>query len=781
LAVLGSVPPAMHAQQAVQTWQSGGQSGIIMQQQNGVQAQMPMTFPVSRKNGLSLWIDTRWANNYGYRPIEVTVKSPRPTTADHLITIRMQTSWWSSQRGSVTVEQDFEMLQGSTSATALVACPQYQLTTQSYWWDVWIDGVKDRDLSRDKKNPVTAVGTGMAPGGGNGLSVLAVGPSGRQRWLTTPNTQEFEVLSLPATEFPRRWIDYTCFDVISLSRDELQNVAQSNPNALSAIRQWVEAGGQLWINDAGASWEHLANVAKVLGVPATLMGLDEAAAGNVDVNVEDGADNDSKEDVVDESAPAIAWRPVRFGRDGPLGRVVTFLDLNTGTTRVARDQATIDLLQSDPNFAVTNQTYQPEPEGTRRRWPRDSSRWFVDQRLGLGTLRAFRGDWPSVLFPLAVVPNRAADPNAGEEGPGRAQSPLQLALRATRRWDSRHGMKPDGANHDFAKLLVPDVGLAPVTEFQVLITLFVLAIGPVNYWVLKRYNRLQLLVLTVPLAAVLLTSSLFAYAILSDGFGTTVRAQSVTTLDQRTGDAACWSRLSYYAGLAPGQGLTMPDDVAVYPIIPGWNDTGVDASVGAARELTWEDNEAKMTRGWLRSRTPTQYLTVRARKSPHRLELIPAAGKVRAVNQLGTAIRFLLVIDKDGKLFAGEKLSRESKSVLEPIERVDAIRRLRQLLTENQPEAPPALAGEDSDFQIMQRRQSRRMMSRQYGLQYSEQRLEANLLSDALADLAGLSGQPALPLPPRSYVAVTETGPEVVLGIPGAEEQASFHVVIGRW
>ncbi len=758
-------------------WQAGGQAGVVMQQQNGVQAHMPMIYPVSRRSGLSLTIDTRWANNYGYRPLEVTVKSPRPTTADHLITIRIQTGWMSSQRGSMTVEQDFEMLQGSTTATALVACPQYQLTTQYYSWDVWIDGVKDKDLSRDKKYPVTAVGTGMAPGAGNGLSVLAVGPSGRQRWLTTPNTQEFEVLSLPAKEFPQRWIDYTCFDVISLSRDELQSVAQSNPTALTAIRHWADAGGQVWISDAGASWEHLADVAKVLGVPSTIMGVDEAAAENM----EGDADNDSKtEDAVDESVTASAWRPVRFGRDGPLGRVVTFLDLNNGTTRVARDQATIDLLQNDPNFAVTNQSYETEPEGTGRRWPGDSSRWFVDQRLGLGTLRAFRGQQASILFPPGQ-PIVAADPTAEEEGPARVQSPLQLALRATRRWDSRHGMRPDGANQDFAKLLVPDVGLAPVTEFQVLITLFVLAIGPLNYWVLKRYNRLQLLVLTVPLAAMLLTGSLFAYAILSDGFGTTVRAQSVTTLDQRTGDAACWSRLSYYAGLAPGQGLTMPDDVAVYPIIPGWNDSGVDASIGAERELMWEENEAKMTRGWLRSRTPTQYLTVRARKSPHRLELTPAAGKIRAANQLGTGIRFVLVTDKDGQLFSGEKLARESKSVLEPIERVDAIRRLRQLITENQPEAPPALAGEDTDFQIMQRRQSRRMMNRQFGLQYSEQRLEANLLGDALAELAGLSGQPALSLPPRSYVAVTETGPEVVLGIPSAEEQASFHVLIGRW
>ena len=63
------------------------------------------------------------------------------------------------------------------------------------------------------------------------------------------------------------------------------------------------------------------------------------------------------------------------------------------------------------------------------------------------------------------------------------------------------------------------------------------------------------MVLTVPLAAAITTLALFAYAILADGFETRVRAHSFTTLDQRTGEAACWSRLSYYSGLAPGHGL----------------------------------------------------------------------------------------------------------------------------------------------------------------------------------------------------------------------------------
>jgi hypothetical protein len=237
---------------------------------------------------------------------------------------------------------------------------------------VW-STAKDKDLSLDEQNAMTTMFSGMAASGQTALSVLAVGPSSRQAWLTSPNTQAFEVLSLPATEFPKRWIDYTCLDVVSLSRAELQLVAQSNPDALAALRYWVEAGGQVWISDAGKNWEQLPEVAKAFGVPATILGMAEDGARDTE--------NDAEEDTAADELPAVAWRPVRFGSDGPLGRVVTFLDLTTGTTRVARDQATIDQLQNDPNYAVTNQEFQPEPEGPQRRWPSDSDQWFVDQRL----------------------------------------------------------------------------------------------------------------------------------------------------------------------------------------------------------------------------------------------------------------------------------------------------------------------------------------------------------------------------------------------------------------
>ena len=278
-----------------------------------------------------------------------------------------------------------------------------------------------------------------------------------------------------------------------------------------------------------------------------------------------------------------------------------------------------------------------------------------------------------------------------------------------------------------------------------------------------------------------MTAALFAYATISDGFGTTVRVHSFTTLDQRTGEAACWARLSYYSGLAPGRGLTMPADVVLYPIHPAWNATRIDANLGGQREIEWDGGAAKLTRGWLRSRTPMQYLTIRSRQTPHRLALAAGGGKLRATNGLEAAIELVFVADREGELWVGEKLAAGAVAFLNRIERPDAIRRFRELVLENEPEPPAALSGDDSHFAVMQQRQWRQTYGGRFGFQSGEARLATSLMNEAVAELAGLAGRPALALPPRSYVAVTATGPEVELGMRGAEEEASFHVIVGQW
>ena len=787
---------------------------------NGTETQLPAKFPFSRRSGLRLRVDPRWTNNYGYRPVEVEISSPKPTTSDHLITIQLHAGY----NRNISVEQVFEMPAGSTKATTHVSLPVYQAPVNNFWWDLWVDGVKDKDLSIDRNSPQAWMSS--ANGSGSNLTFLVAGSNNTNRTLVSTNALELEVLSLNLAEFPTRWIDYTAIDVVSLSLSEVQQLAKQSPTTFDAIRQWVAAGGQLWVSDIGAELEHLPEVSKVFQISETLVPIesenardakqrttaDESAdkpteqstpstdnnadPGDKDVkaadsaakadgaekNIDGKADTPTKpkaepqEEDLEEHKVQSGWQALRFRRGGTEGQVVTFLDMRTGTRRTVRDPEVIARLQNDANLVTAEQRFEAGDNVPSRRFVGDSNPWFVEQSLGLGHVRAFRGANEAAQFPLTPAP---VNPNAvaNSDAPDQLPRALAMGLRRTQRWDSRHGMTPDSANTEFAKFLVPGVGLAPVTEFRVLITLFVLLIGPVNYWFLKRFKRLHLMVLTVPLAAIVTTAALFGYAIVADGFDSRVRAQSFTTLDQQTGEAACWTRLSYYSGLAPGKGLTMPADLVMYPILPSW---AGDADLAEEKDLAWDGDQALLTKGWLISRTPTQYLTVRSRKSPYRLEVLDSGDKLRVKNQLGTKINTLIVVSEGDRLYFGEDIANGASASLRLIERDDAIRRLNRQIVAHAPQAPDALASGDTEIATMRSR-SRYSAFGRSGLQYNPGKLSENLQGEALINLAGLGGQPALALPPRTYVAITETGPEVETGISYAKEEASFHVIMGKW
>jgi hypothetical protein len=696
-----------------------------------------------------------------------------PMKTDRAITIYLRAGWGRV----VTVEQDFVLPAGTTSVTATVSLPIYQLAQNYYAWDVWVDGVKDKDLSLDQASAFSYT-SGVSQTSSTAVTFLVPGSTSKHRSLVGTTSTEVEVLSLELAAFPTRWIDYSALDVVSVSLTEMNQLATSNPVAFEALGRWVRAGGQLWICEVGKELEHLSEVSKSWHVPETMV------ADEVDAASDDNAKSTSASDKADEKPKEKdvqhvvkdGWKVLRFRRFSGDGQIATFLDTRNGVRRAARDPESIARMQNNPNLVKTEERSELNGDNRGRRSP-DSSLWFVEQNLGLGKLRAYRGGNEVGTLPLTPT---VANPNsavAGPDTPDELPRALANGLRRTQRWDTRHGMTPDTANTEFAKFLVPGVGMAPVTYFQVLITLFVLFIGPANYWFLKRVKRLHLMVLTVPLAAGITTLALFAYAILADGFDTRVRAESFTTLDQRSGEAACWTRLSYYSGLAPGNGLVMPTDVTLYPILPAW---AGDLNAWEERAIVWDGENARLKQGWLNSRTPTQYLTIRAHKTPHQIEMLESGDKLRAKNELGTPIKMLLVVNGEGNFFLGEGVSNDSAAILKAITRDDAVRLITKQVVDNTPQAPAELAVGESDVYALRAR-ARYQPYWRNGSQLSTGKLSENLASNALSTLAGLSGQIGMELPPRSYVAITENGPEVELGVSYAKEESSFHVIEGRW
>ena len=348
-------------------------------------------------------------------------------------------------------------------------------------------------------------------------------------------------------------------------------------------------------------------------------------------------------------------------------------------------------------------------------------------------------------------------------------------------WTQRTGLASDPdtleANQStFWDFLIPGVGLTPVLGFQILISLFAIAIGPVNYWLLRRWGRLNLLLITVPVSALLFTATLLGYAFVHDGLGVRCRVRSFTELDQRRGEAVCWSRLSYYAGLSPSRGMMFPGDVAVYPLRLPTEDLrrGRGGANRPERELDWIAADTPdglpdqhFSSRWLPARVPTQFVTVRARQTTARLKVtLPAGGTPQVENHLGTRIESLVLTDEAGQYFKAAEIGDGQSAKVQAVAASDALEIVRRVLRDNVLQPP---AGSTPDWFTNQ------------GMSYRYNNVPVPNLLAGQSVLERSLREAGEPLAPRRFVAIVERSPEVELGLDSVGEEASLHVVCGDW
>jgi hypothetical protein len=623
----------------------------------------------------------------GYRPVRISVLPIAPVTADRTLSIEILLGRAAVEGYDLRVVGEMEIPAGSGRQTITIPVPpvirstHYQVnviedravlsalhvpwTPYSNWWTEALPTILFMGNSPpDSSGLAAALPVENAVMSGAFFGKPPPPRSGSQ-------LRTVECWALP--DFPDQWINYSGFDIVCLSRDQLADLGTSRPAALRALAAWTAAGGNLWVWDLGDQWQHVPEVEKILGLPP---GRGAATAG----------------------AP--------------------------------------------PGWKVSNKHFPLGFPGPPRFLLRPMQAGLV---VALASAQPFPGtaaDWGRVL---------------GSTGDDRWC------------WYQRHGLSLKRTNPDFWNFLIPGVGLAPVTQFCVLISVFVIGIGPVNYWLLRRRRQLHLLLLTIPASAAAVTLLLFAYALVADGLDVRVRARSVTRLDQRSGRAVCWTRLSYFAGLTPRGGLRFPSDTVVLPLeqLPG----GIGREMPLSRDLLWEEDQ-HLASGWLASRTPTQLLTIRSRMSSVGLDLVEAAGQGKAPavrNRLQTPITRLLVRTSDGKYYRARAVGVGATAALEPISAA-AEAGVLELLQRDRLFAPPGASQASAPGGFG--------MSRSYYI-YMFSNHES--LPEPAVATSRLEQMRLFELEPGGYVAVVERSPEVVFGVPAPREEPSSHVILGEF
>ena len=690
-----------------------------------LQARLPeRANTVSRHSGLSIEVtdDGLGSGQFGYRRVYFTVKSPKPATSDTKLTVRVFVSDWNIRHGTTQVEVDGELPSGKTSTTLVARIPQ---STQwnFAWWTVWVDGVNDPALSKPRDYVQPLNDSGFNRWDNDYLFKLTPSNSATGTRASLANLQgraSGRSMLAASARLSDNWLDYTPFDIVELDLAEMRLLAKDDPSAAAALKQWVHAGGTLWLLNTGDDWNALGEVHELFGW-----------------------------------APTSRVEPVRPSLNTPASSTAwSYVNLRRPKSTDREEGLVQDfgqLLQSLP-------TDIPELLNL----PVYSEDWFVVRRYGWGTVAAFAEDEP-----------------AGRSGFHGSELATGSAYWSDKTWPLRHGNLPGYANGDFSNWLIPGVGLAPVVSFQVLITLFVLGIGPLNYWLLKRAGRLQLMVVTVPLAAVVITGGLLAYGLLSDGLSTKVRMRTITLLDG--GKGTTWSRLSYYAAFAPRDGLHFEADTAVYPILPGSVEAYDTRGGRAHRKMEWVPDEQRLTQGWLASRTPTQYFTINPQdiQAPIDIQYEPSGGEMR--NGFQSRAELIVAVDEQGEWRMAEGVAVDGTAALTPVTKSEAVRAVRDLLSDREPEFPLGFEATTNTPLLYEQQRRRRRYYRRNNLDYGLAGASQSLLQRRWTELLGLGGTSALDLPPQSYLVISDRALVPISRDDFLVEDSSVHLVIGTW
>ena len=714
------------------------------------------------KNGLYLKIDTRGVDANGYRPVRVTALTwPQvPSPADRRIYVELSpNNYYGTPR--MRVGTWIEIPQNSTGATKLVSIPQ-KSPLRALSVEVIEDGRVLKDLTQDLGIPYQSNNdwTEAAP------SILFIDPDvPRDRVPGTAANPAYDVPQIsglaalsPNVQYnrsvfgPGSSVTTAVTEDVVLSQERLtrsqvlQYVDSSMPRVAMASyhdlsTRWIDF---TCFDILVVSWADLESMQRKF--PQVWQAVRAyVATGPVlwvyDVSPQQRADLEALLEIRAEDLVIEPWNePSTSQRKAKVPELNNSGSYYVDEVLVVEDDTAVEPQAKPQDTAVVEPT-------------------FVWRRLDLGVVVAMESEeFPSDAEEVGWVLNSV--------GPEYWM------------WQRRHGISMHRRNDDYWSMHIPGVGRAPVTAFLVLISVFMVLVGPTNYWLLLRARRLYLLLVTVPVGAAVFAASLFAYALISEGFGTRARVRSLTYLDQDSGRAVSWSRQSYYAGLSPSGGMRFPMDTAIYPVehLP----RGDHDQRQLARQVVWTDEQV-LASGYLPARRLMQYLVIRSSESSSRVIVRPGDenASLNVSNALGADIAELYVCNDQGDIYHGRRLADGAEAKLTKISNSGARGLLRDRLYKERPEPPPGLdpSTTSNSFFGYNRSYYYSQLADSY---LPEPDMGSSVLERELVRI-GTTDVDHGWLQPGRFVAFVESSPWTPLGLERVESVGSFHVVAGKW
>ncbi|PHR98419.1 MAG: hypothetical protein COA78_26120 [Blastopirellula sp.] len=703
-------------------------------------------------SGLKLQVDTRWVDATGYRPVKITIetKNNKPTAGDRILYVQIQPEDWSSNK--ITVGKYIELPQGSASVSSTLLIPQsntwysYEVTTyedgreikelsipefdipsqiHNNWADtypailyldsdlpsrdsrlVWANRVRKKMKEEGLESPLVdlrVLCTATNENDSNNVIELMRNSTNPIDLLDrTALLGHFDMLN--PSDLPELWLALTSIDLIFISKSDLEKTSVEKKEVLF---KWLNAGGNLCVTEMGKSQGEYGKLVELLNLNIK---KSKSNAGWILPRkyIEPEEDSESDEENLNVFQEAYSEQ----GYNGDYQKQTLMID----------DQGKVVI-----NF---------NPKKPRNKKIASGDFDYQMRKCDFGLLVGFTG---------SPFPGELAQ-----------WDQLFRNIDSSRwQWSQRHGMAQDYRIDDFWHFMIPGIGMAPIRSFQIFITLFVILIGPVNYFFLKRVGRLNWLIVTVPAGAFIVTSLLMIYALFSDGFSTRTRERTLTLLDQQTGTSTTWSHQTHYAGLAPSSGFQFPADAAVYEFR-----TYHSLDRNSSKELEWNEHQNR-TKGFFQSRMTHQNLAIRPAMTDLHLKFTMNHDAALSVeNNLGCKVLLAVAYDHESNPFVIRDLEIDEKVRSLSLMKDEDKNELKQLFTESE---LALLEGVDADY--FDQRRSRAIVY--------ESRLEV--------EMERVKSEFFKQKKPHTYLAIVESFPEAPHGVKTSTPEKSVQVIRGSW
>jgi hypothetical protein len=195
--------------------------------------------------------------------------------------------------------------------------------------------------------------------------------------------------------------------------------------------------------------------------------------------------------------------------------------------------------------------------------------------------------------------------------------------------------------------------------------------------------------------------------------------------------------------------------------------------------MTWDEGQ-HLRRGYLSSRTATQYMVLRATETTAKLAVRegPAGQPPVVTNQLETDIRALVLRDSRGTLWLAENVDAGDPATLTQTSDKAASQLLNKLYGADPPDFPRNYNPNVHHNNALS------LFMPNFGGWYGNVDAGSStpVMASSLLEMnLAYSTDTAKGLLPGRYIAIAQASPVVPYGVPRVREEASLHIIRGRY